>query len=517
MDVELFLEGQVKWEADSPHCLMMLYEMFCHAADQGQKEAEQMVCHSHWQELPKLDPEVDLSAIQLVGTHTSKKEIQSLYLEVYKQQRLLGSPPEEMELMEEVVSPFNDCQGWKQKRAPETAARSWPKDIWPLRNWTPERGRRESSLERSLANVREAHQKVLTMAAALEEEIEQLSCPLARSQPELRTHSRSRDCQIHGSRGQKRRHHQMWSESCLAPYFKCHPSRRNSESGREAMATKDPDLEEPLELGLEVGYFLIGSAENSEEEEKAPSPEPPVEELCEWVAWKAEACKTPGWWRELLEVPEVQDYEELAQKVQASFYLPKRASELNKMENYQQAPPASLCLLRRNFLPPPDSIFACWDIWEMQRGKMVAYTRALQYWAEKIDPPTGGKPCLLAKSVKELWEEMRFYLSFSDKEIFEGMTPLEEMSAIPVKKVKTHSIATMPAIAPEVQATTKAAGEPAAERKSLNSPVGRKYCTHPNLWWLQGRSPIHQEVWGGGFVTGRWWPPLQKSPPPHRK
>ena len=39
------------------------------------------------------------------------------------------------------------------------------------------------------------------MVAALEEEIEWLSCPLARSQPELRTHSRSRDCQIHGSGG----------------------------------------------------------------------------------------------------------------------------------------------------------------------------------------------------------------------------------------------------------------------------------------------------------------------------
>ena len=38
MDVELFLEGQVKWEADSSHCLMMLYEMFHHAVDQGWKE-----------------------------------------------------------------------------------------------------------------------------------------------------------------------------------------------------------------------------------------------------------------------------------------------------------------------------------------------------------------------------------------------------------------------------------------------------------------------------------------------
>ena len=40
MDIELFLEGQAKWEADSPHHLMMLYEMFCHTVDQGWSKAE---------------------------------------------------------------------------------------------------------------------------------------------------------------------------------------------------------------------------------------------------------------------------------------------------------------------------------------------------------------------------------------------------------------------------------------------------------------------------------------------
>ena len=39
----------------------------------------------------------------------------------------------------------------------------------------------------------------------------------------------------------------------------------------------------------------------------------------------------------------------------------------------------------------------------MQREKTVAYACALHYWAEKTDLPTGGKPCLLAESVKELW------------------------------------------------------------------------------------------------------------------
>ena len=40
MDVDLFLEMQGKWPKDSPHCLVMLHKMFCHATSEGQKEAE---------------------------------------------------------------------------------------------------------------------------------------------------------------------------------------------------------------------------------------------------------------------------------------------------------------------------------------------------------------------------------------------------------------------------------------------------------------------------------------------
>ena len=139
------------------------------------------------------------------------------------------------------------------------------------------------------------------------------------------------------------------------------------ESGREAVATKDPDLKEPPELGPEVTCILRGLAENLEEEEKKMPPhEPPVKEFQKWVMWKAEACKTPSWWRELVAVLEVEDHEKLAQEVQALFWLPIRASELHKMENYHQAPPALPCPLHKNFLPLPNSIFACWDIQEME-------------------------------------------------------------------------------------------------------------------------------------------------------
>ena len=70
-----------------------------------------------------------------------REEIQSLYLEVYKQQRLLGSPPGELELMEEVVSSFEDHQGQKEEETSGTTARPWPTDAWPPRSGSPGRGR----------------------------------------------------------------------------------------------------------------------------------------------------------------------------------------------------------------------------------------------------------------------------------------------------------------------------------------------------------------------------------------
>ena len=118
MDVKLFLEGQAKWEADSTHHLVILHEMFQHASKQGQKEAECMVCQGHHHKLPKLDPEVDVPTVQLVGHQMKKKEIESLYYEVYKLWRLPGSPPGEPELMAEVVSSLEDCQGWEWRETP---------------------------------------------------------------------------------------------------------------------------------------------------------------------------------------------------------------------------------------------------------------------------------------------------------------------------------------------------------------------------------------------------------------
>ena len=93
MDVELFLELQSSWPEDSPHHLMILHEMFWHAAIEGQKEAEWTICWSHWPHMPQLDPEVGIPAIQLVGPQVTKEELMDIYLEVYKLHRKPGSPP----------------------------------------------------------------------------------------------------------------------------------------------------------------------------------------------------------------------------------------------------------------------------------------------------------------------------------------------------------------------------------------------------------------------------------------
>ena len=105
---------------------------------------------------------------------------------------------------------------------------------------------------------------------------------------------------------------------------------------------------------------------------------------------------------------------------------------------------------------------------------MIAYACALQYLVEKSDLPTGGQPHWLAESVKELWEEMRCYLSFLDKEIFEGVTPPEGMPTGLVEEAGPHSMMATPAITFKVQAVKETSQEPVKERKCPKFPGWEK-------------------------------------------
>ena len=115
-------------------------------------------------------------------------------------------------------------------------------------------------MERSLAMVREAHQKVLAIVSTLEEEIERLSCTQAWSQSRAR--SKSRDCQQQSRDGQKKRHHQVRFEDKPTPSHSTNPQTEPSEQGSNGGGS---NLDELPELKPTVASFLRGLPETSKE------------------------------------------------------------------------------------------------------------------------------------------------------------------------------------------------------------------------------------------------------------
>ena len=131
------------------------------------------------------------------------------------------------------------------------------------------------------------------------------------------------------------------------------------------------------------------------------------------------------------------------------------------------------------------SIYACRDIREIPGEKVVAYARALQHGAEENNPPAGGGPRLLAESVLELREEVKWYLSFTDEEVFWGVAlPEKEEEESP----KTLSATDIP--------KAHRAPEPALEKRAQSFWDGRMYYTHPDQLWPPERSPNHPRPQG---------------------
>ena len=62
LDAKLFLDEYPRCGIKGPHWPIIQHSMFLHATREGQKEAEQMICWGHWQNLPRQDPKESLSA-----------------------------------------------------------------------------------------------------------------------------------------------------------------------------------------------------------------------------------------------------------------------------------------------------------------------------------------------------------------------------------------------------------------------------------------------------------------------
>ena len=227
-----------------------------------------------------------------------------------------------------------------------------------------------------------------------------------------------------------------------------------------------------------VASFLRGSPKTFEDKGKETSPEPPVVEFSQWVPWKAERYKTLEWWTELSAVPGKEDSRKLAREMRASFGLPWWLQEFGSKEATFQAPPALPCLCRQKFMPPADSIFACRDIREILRRKRWCMLELSSIgWSNII--------CLLEvshnywqKAYWELREEVKWYLSFTDEEVFCGV-------ALP-KKEEEDSQQTL--CASDIS-NTHCAPEPALGERAPKF-LGWEKVLHPShQWWLLGRSP----------------------------
>ena len=155
VDVDLFMNTQNQWAEDSPHCLVLLYDMFLHVAAKGQKEVKQVTCRGPPWHMPQLDPRVALPAIQLVHPGISRRELLDLYLEVYKLFRMPGSPPGEPAILKEISSAILALLS-EEEESPGARKPSYHEDLNSLEDRHP-RQERASSLDWSLARVREAH------------------------------------------------------------------------------------------------------------------------------------------------------------------------------------------------------------------------------------------------------------------------------------------------------------------------------------------------------------------------
>ena len=73
--------------------------------------------------------------------------------------------------------------------------------------------------------------------------------------------------------------------------------------------------------------------------------------------------------------------------------------------------------------------------------KAIAYARVLQYFAEQKNPPKRNEWCLLVESIWKLKREVKFYLSFTDEEVFRGVPLPEEEENSPMDST-TASVTT---------------------------------------------------------------------------
>ena len=167
-----------------------------------------------------------------------------------------GLPPGELAILQEISSAIPVSMS-EEEESPGTQKPSHHKDLHSLEDRHPHQ-ERVSSLDWSLARVREAHRQVLSMTATIEVEIERLH--RLRVCPTERRH-RSRTWQE-----PERRKRWHWV-SFTTPLTSGQSAKPDLLQGKTGSGSKDSDLGDPPKLKAEVASFLQGLSETSGEED----------------------------------------------------------------------------------------------------------------------------------------------------------------------------------------------------------------------------------------------------------
>ena len=102
------------------------------------------------------------------------------------------------------------------------------------------------------------------------------------------------------------------------------PSLTQTREVSNRSKTVEEDLGPPSSLEPDLEYFLGGCMPQERAEGRRDSPQdlgpkPLLEDHCKWIEWWGQCINMPAWWQGLEVIPDVEDHQELTQKVRSSF------------------------------------------------------------------------------------------------------------------------------------------------------------------------------------------------------
>ena len=291
--------------------------MFIHAAESGQKEAERIICCSCWQVLPKLDPEVHVPTMPLVGYQASSEEIRDLYWQVYMLKRLPGPPPcgpeRAQKITKDIMFSLKDCLRKKEVEQPGGGGEPESASTHPLTLVTGLHGHEGGALQGSKNLLRPGkptgrHWWLPLCWRNTSKDSTRWRQQMSTTRTWLNIH--------HCSQSWDWPRRRSWGWSCRhgrAPLREGHQSQSPSlspngshwwvtflDSGATleeeqvlGQASTDFDLGPLPDLGPDLEYFLQELAVMQGEGD--PSQGPPAEGYEDWIEWRGCRVNTPDW------------------------------------------------------------------------------------------------------------------------------------------------------------------------------------------------------------------------------